>query len=268
MTEPATPRPAATLVLLRDSDHGLETLLLERTHNVTFVPGAHVFPGGAVDHADHDAAHDPHVRGHDDASASQLLGVESGGRAYFVAAVRECIEEAGVLIATTSDGARLPGDHPAVLAVPELRHQIEAGTVTIPDVCNWFDLVLDLEPVRYLSRWVTPEESPRRYDAHFFVAPMPAEQVASADGWEATDASWWTPAAALDTWRAERMTLIEPTVRTLDLLADFETVDGVLDALDHGQGRPRIRDLGGERVTIPTDRLDGVTVPQSGECQQ
>jgi 8-oxo-dGTP pyrophosphatase MutT (NUDIX family) len=94
------PRPAATLILLRE---GLEVLMLQRVHTAAFLGGAYVFPGGSLDPQDSELAH--RVVGFSEAQANARLQVLSGGLAYYVAAVRECFEEAGILLARGGDGA-------------------------------------------------------------------------------------------------------------------------------------------------------------------
>ncbi|MDZ7676740.1 MAG: NUDIX domain-containing protein [Acidimicrobiales bacterium] len=220
---PVAPRPGATLMLLRDADPGLEVLLLRRSDRARFVPGAHVFPGGAVDDADHDTAY----RLHATTPADDL--------AHRVAAIRESLEEAGILLATTADGAALDRAHPVLTELPALRHRIEAGHDHLAGVCRTHDLRLAIDDVVPVDRWVTPEESPVRFDARFYVAPTPPGQTAVADDREVGDARWWNPSHALDAWRARRIQLIEPTVASLRLLADHVAVD---DALGHLRDRP------------------------------
>ena len=99
------PRPAATLILLRDGEAGPEIFMLKRSPSAAFVANAYVFPGGGLDAADHKAL--DRVRGLTEADANRRLGVDAGGLAYWVAAVRECFEEAGILIATQESGAPL-----------------------------------------------------------------------------------------------------------------------------------------------------------------
>ena len=107
-----TPKPAATLILLRQGRDGPEVLMLQRTKNAAFLGGAYVFPGGSLD--PHDSALHERVRGLDDAQASARLGVPSGGLAYYVAAIRECFEEAGILLLCDRSGA--PISPPSVRA--------------------------------------------------------------------------------------------------------------------------------------------------------
>ena len=235
MIAPVTPRPAATIMLLRDAlaDGGerLEVLLLRRSGRTPFVPGAHVFPGGAVDPGDLDPRLIALADGHDDTTASAMLDVGTGGLAFWIAAVRESLEEAGVLLADDAAGQPVDSSHPALTDLVRLRRRIEDGEDTLGRLFAAHDLRLPAGRIRYVSRWITPEESPRRYDTRFFAAAMPPGQTAVADDWEAVDASWWHPADALSGWQAGKIELIEPTVVSLELLAEFDSTHAALTAL-------------------------------------
>ncbi len=125
MANKLVPRPAATLLLLRDGSLGPEALLLQRTHSSAFLAGAHVFPGGALDKADRDVRVLRRVAGLTDAEASARLGLEAGGLAFWVAAMRECFEEAGILLAESEDGRAVDAARAAALA--PYRAQLHAG---------------------------------------------------------------------------------------------------------------------------------------------
>lgn len=230
MTVPVVPLPGATVMLLRDGEPGLEVLLLRRSDRASFVPGAHVFPGGVVDLADHDDRYLAHW-----SSAEPPLDL-----GWRVAAAREALEEAGVLLATTADGVPVGADHPLVAEVPELRHRVWRGEADLATVLAPHGLRLTLADMVYVARWVTPEESPRRYDARFYVAPMPPAQEPVADDQEVGQARWWCPRDALDAWQADRILLIEPTVASLELLADFDRVDDALGQLRDQQPREEV----------------------------
>lgn len=233
--QPVTPRPAATVMVLRDHDHTLEVLLLQRAATTPFVPGAHVFPGGAVDLADDDD-HDDIVDGLSATEADRILDVARGGRAFWLTAVRECVEESGVVLARDERGQLVSSDHPVFTDLDHTRIALEAGTRTLADVYRRHGLRAPLDEVAYVSRWITPEESPRRFDARFFAAAMPVGQHAGADGWEAVDAGWWKPADALSDWQAGRIDLIEPTVVSLQLLARYDSAAAAMQALHAGAG--------------------------------
>ncbi|HUF83661.1 MAG TPA: NUDIX domain-containing protein [Acidimicrobiia bacterium] len=237
---PVRPRPAATVMLLRDRPEGMEVLLLQRAASTPFVPGAHVFPGGAVDDADDD--HDDVVDGLSRDEADRILGVGAGGRAFWLTAVRECLEEAGVVLAVDHDDRPVADDHTVFDDLDATRIALESGTRTIADLYRQHRLRVPLDQVAYVSNWITPEPSPRRYDARFFAAAMPAGQRAGADGWEAVDAGWWKPSDALADWQAGHIDLIEPTVVSLQLLCRFPGTAGALAAIHAGAaavGGPR-----------------------------
>jgi 8-oxo-dGTP pyrophosphatase MutT (NUDIX family) len=230
----AVPRPAATVMVLRDRPGGLEVLLLQRATSTPFVPGAHVFPGGAVDEADHD--HEDVVEGLSLDEADELLGVEGGGRAFWLTAVRECLEEAGVVLAVDHEGRPVDGEHPVFVDLDATRTALEAGTRTLAEVYRQHGLRVPLGQVAYVSNWVTPEPAPRRYDARFFAAAMPEGQRAGADGWEAVAAEWWKPSAALADWQAGRIELIEPTVVSLELLCEYGRAADALHSIRAAAG--------------------------------
>jgi glyoxylase-like metal-dependent hydrolase (beta-lactamase superfamily II)/8-oxo-dGTP pyrophosphatase MutT (NUDIX family) len=216
-------RPAATLALVRDSDRGLEVLLLQRTWKAAFLPGYFVFPGGAVDPCD------PDVRacasGRNDAAVSQILSLDEGGADYMIAALRECLEEAGLLLALDGQGQPVPGDHPILTEGREALRREEVG---FRELCERHGLALPLDRLAYVGHWVTPPGAPRRFDTRFFVALAPPGQSASHDGSETIAHAWLTPAEVLADHRHGRLALGYPTLRTLRLLAEFRTAEALL----------------------------------------
>ena len=171
---PLVPRPAATLVLAREDAAGIEVFLLRRTHLAEFAGGAYVFPGGALDPSDQDEQWAAHCAGMDDASASRLLKLEHGGLAYWIAAIRECFEEAGLLLAYDKRGEMLALDQPdTAREFASLREQLIAGTLSFAELCRDRNLRLALDHLAYFSHWITGQGRPRRYDTRFFVAVAP-----------------------------------------------------------------------------------------------
>ncbi|HSH48806.1 MAG TPA: MBL fold metallo-hydrolase [Halomonas sp.] len=223
------PRPAATLILARDTPSGLEVYLMQRTYQAVFLPGFFVFPGGAVDPVDASDAMLSLCGGLDDAQASRTLGMERGGLAYVIAAIRESFEEAGLLLAHDHRGDYVdiaePGD---VAFYAGLRERLVSGQLTLADVLRARGLSAAVERLAYLSRWVTPVGPPRRFDTRFFVAAAPERQTAVPDGREAVDHIWIAPAEALERSRCGELALSSPTLRTLKELAAFETTDALI----------------------------------------
>ena len=224
-------RPAATVMLVRDSPAGeLEVLMVKRNLNSDFVGGAYVFPGGAVDPEDGGRVAENYCLGRYDDEASTILGIDSGGLAYWVAVLRELFEEAGILLATTKEGDPL-----------DLRGETErrfiAHRVSVNDRSRRFlevvaeeGLTLDVAGLHYFAHWITPEGSPRRYDTRFFVAPAPEHQQAAHDAGEVIADEWINPAEALRRHREGDIELIFPTIKNLQAISRFSTVDELIDA--------------------------------------
>jgi len=222
-------RPAATLVLTRDSQDGLEVLLLQRTWKAVFLPGFYVFPGGSVDATDQICR--AHIAGPGDHSISHTMSLDEGGADYMVAAVRECFEEAGILLATDGDGELIGAEHP----VHNHREQLFRGDACLDDLCQRYGLALALDRLAYLSHWVTPPGPPRRFDTRFFVAAAPTDQTASHDGQETINHIWIRPQQALEEQRQGQRLLGLPTLRTLRVLSDFATTT---ELLRHAHANP------------------------------
>ncbi len=215
-------RPAATLVLTKDTAEGPKILLLQRTWDAVFMPGFFVFPGGSVD--EHDNRGQVHAIGRNDTDISQTMSMDEGGADYMLAAVRECFEEAGVLLAVDQNGADITADHP----VHGDRDALFKGEVTLAELCRRHRLTIPLDRLAYLGHWITPPGPPRRFDTRFFIAVAPEGQLASHDGTETIDHIWLSPEQALEDHRSGRRLLGLPTLGTLRILADFDTTEALM----------------------------------------
>ena len=222
-------RPAATLILVRDASAGMEVFMIRRTQSAVFMGGAHVFPGGGVDASDASAELAAHCEGLEDVEASRLLGVERGGLAYWTAALRECFEEAGLLLAHDADGCYADlNDTRHTQAFEQWRESVRAGRATLADLCREHRLRLAAGRLVYYSHWITQPGRARRYDTRFFVAEAPAAQTASHDNSEAVDHVWIQPAAALERHRRGEMHLVFPTIKTLESIAQFDSAAALM----------------------------------------
>lgn len=235
-------------MLVRDRPD-LEVLVLQRTPDAVFGPGATVFPGGAVDPSD--SAVFDRVTGLDDAAASAQHGVDRGGLAFRVAAVRECFEEAGVLLARDCSGANT-GPR------AEWRDALNAGYATFAGVLAAEDLTIDARDLRLFSHWLTPVGAPRRYNTWFFVAPAPDGHEAVHDDVELVASQWVRPNDLVAAGARGEVDLIFPTMRSLRALACFGKAAELVAALDSvphdDHGRPAVvPDASGERVLLPFD---------------
>ncbi len=217
-------RPAATLVVVRDGSAGIEVLLSRRTQSTDQFSGAWVFPGGIVDAGDR-VAH-AHCVGLDDATASTRLGLESGGLDYYVAAVRECFEESGLLWAADETGALVELDHARGETLGPWRRPLHRGERTLSEFCHESGLRLAVDRLVYLSHWLTPLARPKRFDTRFFIAALPPGQTATFDGAEMVEQLWLAPAEALA--RSAEIKLMTPTQKTLELVARHASVHELL----------------------------------------
>ena len=264
---PAVPRDAATVIVLREAGveaeaaAGVEAFLLRRTAELEFAPGAYVFPGGSVDARDAD----PSVgwAGPGPADFAALLHVPPDrARSLVCAAVRETFEESGVLLAGPSEG-ELVGDS-ATLAGD--RHALLAGSTSFSEVLGRRGLILRTDLLIPWARWITPEVSPRRFDAWFFAAALPPGQTATAvpegfgehaDPAESESGTWLRPAAALEAARAGQITLLPPTAVTLGELAGHPGLAAIL-------ARRRVITPRLPKVIVEDGRVR-LDLPQAGE---
>jgi 8-oxo-dGTP pyrophosphatase MutT (NUDIX family) len=152
------PRAAATIVVVRDGANGIEVLLSRRAERGDHNSGAWVFPGGIVDAADR-RAHDVGA-GIDDAAASARLGLPANGLDYYIAAVRECFEESGLLFATDRSGTLVRLDDEMGVQLAAWRGPLHRNERSVSELCRAFGLTLALDRLEYLSHWLTPLARP------------------------------------------------------------------------------------------------------------
>jgi 8-oxo-dGTP pyrophosphatase MutT (NUDIX family) len=256
-------RDAATVMLVRDAADGrgpgIEVFMLRRNLKSDFVGGAYVFPGGAVDDHDRHTNLEPVCTGRSDASASNQLGIDRGGLAYWVAAIRECFEEAGVLLALDADGAFVHFNDPDVDSRFQIhRKAVDTGERRLVEICQDEGLQLAVDSIYYFSHWITPEGAPRRYDTRFFVTRAPEGQVPLHDDREVIANLWIRPGDALAQHRAGEFDLIFPTMRSLAVLERFTSADELLAAAAAIETVPAIlpkivEDASGYRILLPGD---------------
>ena len=208
--EPALLRPAATVLLLRDSPQGIEVLMTRRSMTASFAPGAYVFPGGGIDAADANS----HGMAKRRPTQSDLHLTQA------VAAIRESFEELGILFAHHADGRWAD---PSDIAAIDRQGPFAAQ-------CLNRGLTLAADQVFVLAHWITDRDLPRRFDVPFLVARMPEGQTPVADESEQFEPVWVRPQEALDRHALGQFFIIFPTIRTLDRLQAFATVDAVLKA--------------------------------------
>ena len=189
-----TPRLAATLILLQDTTQGLEVMLVERSGKASFAAGKFVFPGGAVDAGD---------------TFLDNSGLSDG--ALRVAAIRETYEECGLLLA-------------------DIHGQFPDPTADFSSIVKNSQLHLQTQTLVPFAHWITPPQSPKRFDTHFFIAAAPAGQLPVADRKEVMSAVWSNPISVVEQAESEEINLMFATYMTLRWLTAFTSADQALVA--------------------------------------
>ncbi len=250
---PVEPNLAATVVLVRSGRRGPEVLLTRRPPSMAFAPDMEVFPGGRVD--PDDAA--PSWKRRSAVTPAQAA-VALGGDldtvtalAIHVAAVRELFEEVGVLLAD------LPGDGAARRALGSARSALVGGDATFSTIAAELDLRLRTDLLVPLSRWVTPPNLPRRFDARFFATELPAGARVSFEGDEVAGHAWHTPADALDAMADGGIGMWLPTSATLQQLEHAGSVGEMRERLAPGR-------LGSIEVEELTPAITRIVMPAGG----
>ena len=249
-------RPAATVIVLRDTTSGPEVFLVRRHHAVAFMAGAHVFPGGRVDAGDHGA--DASWCDGVSAAAAKLPDVAPDAALSFqVAAARELFEEAGVLLARDATGQPVSladaGDRDRFTLH---RAELNASRRTLREIVEAEHLRLALDALVHYAHWVTPPIEIRRFDTQFFVTRVPAEQTPAHDDHEATDCVWIRPADAFTAVGRGDIVLPPPTWASLRELQRFPSVDAALQ-----WARTRTVYRREPRVTTDADGIRRIVLP-------
>jgi 8-oxo-dGTP pyrophosphatase MutT (NUDIX family) len=223
---PAVPKPAATVLLVRDGASGLEVYLLRRTKGMPFAGGMTAYPGGGVDPRDGDTA--VAWAGPPPAEWGAAFGCdERVARELVCAAVRETFEESGVLLAgpagTDAVVPDVTGDD-----WEEQRQALLRRDLSLAEMLTARGLELRSDLLRPFAHWIAPESEPRRYDTRFFAAAIPLGQEARHVSGEADQAGWMTPAAALAEASSGLRPMLPPTLHTLGQLGRYTDVADVL----------------------------------------
>jgi 8-oxo-dGTP pyrophosphatase MutT (NUDIX family) len=214
MPPEAIARPAATILLLRDSAEGLEVFMVVRHHQIDFASGALVFPGGRVEEADHAFA----------ATLEPRLAIDPPTLPFRIAAIRETFEECGVLLARRRGASEVIGADVLKPLDEQFRAALDGGSVGLEEVLASAALEPATDLLVHFAHWITPANQPKRYDTQFFLAQAPAAHLAVHDGYEAVESIWIRPADALAGTAAGRFKLVFATAKNLEKLARSATV--------------------------------------------
>ena len=223
------PRPASTILLLRDSaEQEIEVFMMVRHHEIDFNSGALVFPGGSVDKGDQEIIADP-------ALYSGGEGLEASALSFRIAAIRETFEESGILLARPHGSKALVDAKRAAEIEANSRAALSEGKTSFLKVLAENGMALALDELVPYAHWITPDGMPKRFDTWFFLAAAPPEQVGAHDGRESTDSIWLSPREALAGGESGRFKLPFPTTRNLIKLGKQPNVKA---ALNDSRDRP------------------------------
>ena len=220
--------PAATVLLVRDCGDELEVLMVKRSKRPPF-GNLYVFPGGKIDESDKDLNITNFCNGLNDEQASIKLGVNEGGLSYWVACVRECFEEVGILLAKKNNGQELDLNGADKNKFDNYRRMLLENKISLFEICKKENLSLNLNNIEPFSHWITPEIEIKRFDTRFFIAYIPAKQTEKHDGNELTDSVWISPKKALDRSLNGEMPMIMPTISNLQQCLEFDSGQKLLE---------------------------------------
>src|SRR6202158_4999524 len=260
--ETVPPRPASTILLLRDSAAGeIEVFMMVRHYEIDFNSGALVFPGGSVDKGDQEIIARPELY-------SGGEGLDASALSFRIAAIRETFEESGILLAHPRGSNALVDAKRAGEIEAATRTALCEGKTTFLKVLTDNGMLLALDELVPYAHWITPGGMPKRFDTWFFLAAAPPEQAGAHDGKESTDSIWVSPREAVAGGESGRFKLPFPTTRNLIKLGKQRTVQA---ALDDVRGKPIVTVMpvmtqlnGGRQLRIPREAGYGGEVFEVG----
>lgn len=248
--QPVVARPASAVVLGRDkAGGGVEVFMVQRHVRSEFMPEVFVFPGGSVHSSDVEAELTPGLCGPD------VPGPTAHGTGFRVAALRECFEEAGVLLARR-DGQQLTLTREEAEQFRAYRDGLNAKRETLASIARSAGVTLATDELVHWAHWITPEAFPKRFDTHFFLIPMPTGQEAAHDQLETTASTWITPEDAIA--RAERgdFPMVFATIHQLQALTGLASVEAALARFRDARVTtvmPRVVQRDGQNVIVLPD---------------
>tara|TARA_B100001029_G_scaffold33327_1_gene25162 strand:- start:1054 stop:1959 length:906 start_codon:yes stop_codon:yes gene_type:complete len=225
---PSIPKPAATVLLVKSISEAVEVFLIQRSIKTNF-GGAWVFPGGKLDEYDLKEDINDFCTGLTDKVASQLLGEEQGGLNYWIACIRECFEECGVLLAYRADGSVFgSANEEEMKTLIDYRAKLNNGEPVLLELCQKLNLKLAVDRLAYISHWVTPKSEMKRYSTRFFIALFPEGQEAKHDGSEGVRSIWIKPEEALERGAKGDFPIIFPTIKNLESITGYSNTESLL----------------------------------------
>src|SRR3989441_8032740 len=257
---PVEPKPAASVLRVLDGRRGapepIEVYMIRRNRGMKFLGGYYAFPGGKVDPADGWPAVLARCRGIESAEAETIFPGHEGGPAlaFWVTAVRELLEESGVMLACDAAGQALdPASPRSREAIERCRKALMAGEAPFAELIAREGWYCDLRPLRYLSHFITPTASPIRFTARFFLGPVPAGQEPRLYTEETSEGFWIFPGEGYRRFLSGEMKMAEPAEYGLAYLAQFASFPDLWAA--HHDGRHKFQGIA-DRIDVLWNSFD------------
>jgi 8-oxo-dGTP pyrophosphatase MutT (NUDIX family) len=233
MTDQKKPKKAATVILLRPGKpSGFEVFLTRRPVGMVFLGGMYCFPGGAVTKEDGSAGMLDRCQGLSATDARKIVGAHFSPRealALWVAGMRELFEETGILVAVREDPDSSKEERRRIATIAEKHAKHLQSGATFQSMLRDEKLLCDASKLAYFSYWLTPAQFPVRFDTRFFLAALPDYQNPLAISSEVAHSVWLTPDRALQLFAKDELPMIFPTFASLRMLADYDTLDSLLE---------------------------------------
>ena len=252
-------KDAATVILIRPSKSGdWEVFLARRHQNQTFMAGAYVFPGGQLEETDKDPQLENYIKTADVFDPLRLLQDSSlpseKARGFFIAAIRETFEEAGILLGGKTTGNFVSfHDEKVLKRFNDYRLKLNASQISPAVIAQKEEISFFPDALIPYAHWITPEFEKKRFSTRFFLAKLPPCQTPVADAMELTESLWVTPQKALEMHRRKEIILMPPTFKTIEELFAFRNIDELFYATKTKIIYPILPQLEGKILKLPHD---------------
>ncbi len=252
-------KKAATVILVRHSESaGWKVFLARRHHKQSFMAGAYVFPGGQVENYDKSPELGSYITKSPNFNPARILQenelLEEEALSFFIAAIRETFEEVGILLGGSPSGDFVSFHDKNIRArYSEHRRRLYASEITLGDIAREESIVFYPDILVPYAHWITPEFEKMRFDTRFFLAKLPPEQRPVADAMELTESLWVTPKIALEKHCKKEIMLMPPTLKTIEELSAFESIEALFAATANKEIYPILPQLCGNFILLPHD---------------
>ncbi len=221
--------PSSSLMIVRDSDIGVQVFMMKRSLRSSF-GGIWVFPGGILEDQDQDIAKKNYCNGIDEKKAKAILNYDQESLTYWIASLRETFEETGALIANRDNNSFFTPTEDEAINLERLRSDLNNGKISFISILKQLKLKIALERLIYISHWITPDVETKRYTTRFFLTSLNEEVTMTHDDLEGTDSKWIGINEALEAHKAGRISLIMPTIKNLESISSYKNTQELISA--------------------------------------